>query len=157
MPYIDLVILVVVAIFAGKGYVKGFFNEFLTFLGFVVAIFLSTNLYGPIGTWFSKMLGVGAGLGRFAAFLLIFLLTTFGFASVGIMLSKGAKKLDLTGANRALGAAFGGAKGFLAVGVILAVIVKGAVSPKVAAGVKGSFFAPYAIEFFKKLMDVIQL
>lgn len=157
MPYVDLLILVVVAVFAGKGFVKGFLNEFLTFLGFVVAVFFGTNLYGPVGTWLAKTLGVGAGLGRFAAFVVVFLGITFGFAMVGSALSKGAKKLDLTGANRALGAGFGGAKGALAIGVILAVIGKGAISPALTAAVKGSFFAPYIQKFFQAALEMLEL
>jgi membrane protein required for colicin V production len=155
MPYIDIFILVVVAVFAGKGYFKGFFNEFLTFIGFIIAFFMATNIYKGLGNWIGGLLHISQGLGRFVAFLLIFLVIVFAFTALGSMLSQGAKKLKVTGTNRLLGAVFGAAKGLLSVGVLVTVISRGAFSPGMAAGVKSSFLAPLTVEFFDRAMNLI--
>jgi len=157
MPYIDILIVVVVAIFAGKGFYKGFFNEFFTFLGFIIAFFIATNLYHGLGAWIASLLKISLGLGKFAAFLLVFLAIVFAFTAVGAALSKGAKKLKMSGTNRFLGAVFGGAKGILVVGVLVVVMVKGAFSPGLASAVKSSFLAPFTVEFFGKAMALIDL
>lgn len=157
MPYIDILVIVVVAIFAGKGFYKGFFNEFLTFLGFVVAFFIASNLYSPLGNWFASLLKVSQGLGRFAGFLLIFLVIVFAFTALGAALSQGAKKLKVSGTNRLLGGIFGAGKGVLLMGVITVFLVQGAFSPGLSAAVKTSFLAPITVNFFQAAMNVIRL
>ncbi len=157
MPYIDLLILVIIAVFAGKGFVKGFFNEFLTFMGFIVAFFISTNLYKPVGGLIASLLHISQSFGRFAAYLILFLSIVFAFAVVGRMLSKGAKKLNVSGVNRTLGAVFGGAKGALGIGVILTVLMKGAVSPGLSAAAKNSVLTPFVIRFFDEAMKLFSL
>jgi membrane protein required for colicin V production len=155
MPYIDILIIVVVAIFAGKGFYKGFFNEFLTFLGFIVAFFIATNVYTAAGIWLASFLKVSAGLGKFAAFLIVFLSIVFAFAALGSALSQGAKKLKVSGTDRTLGALFGAAKGMMAIGVVVTLMLKGSFSPGMASAAKGSFLAPLAVEFFDKAMNLI--
>jgi membrane protein required for colicin V production len=150
MPYVDLVIVVVILIFSGKGFIKGFFNEFLTFLGFIVAFFFSTNMYKEFGTLISSILGVSQSLSRFVAFLIIFLIIIFAFAAAGHLLSKGAKKLKVGGMDRTLGAVFGAAKGALLIGVILTVLYSGNAP-------SGSFLAPFVTHFFDQAMNIIDL
>ena len=150
MPYVDLIIVVVILIFAGKGFVKGFFNECLTFAGFIAAFFLATNTYKGFGALVSSTLGVSQSLGSFAAFLIVFLIIVFAFAAAGHLLSKGAKKLKVGGMNRTLGALFGAAKGTLLVGVILSFIFKDAAP-------SGSFLAPFVTHFFDQAMTLIDL
>ena len=154
---IDIIILVVVAVFAGKGFYKGFFNEFLTLLGFVLAFVAASKFYGILGDKIQVFLKVSPGLGKFAAYLLIFLPIVFLFAMLGNLLSQGAKKLKVSGTNRLLGGAFGAAKGTMLVGIVVVFILKQGrdIHPGLAASVKGSTLAPYVGEFFNKAMDLI--
>ncbi|MCZ7587131.1 MAG: CvpA family protein [Deltaproteobacteria bacterium] len=158
MPsYVDLFILVVIAIFAIKGFFKGFFVEFFSFLGFFVAFFIATNLYNGLGAWVASILKVSFGLAKFAAFLLVFLAIVFAFAAVGVALSKGAKKLKLSGTNRFLGGVFGAAKGALAVGVMVLVLAKGNIAPGFEAEVKKSTVARVAVAVFDRTMALVDL
>lgn len=150
MPYVDLIIVVVIIIFAGKGFVKGFFNECLTFFGFIAAFFFATNMYKGFGALIASLLGVSQGMGRFAAFLIIFLIIIFAFAAAGHLLSKGAKKLKVGSVDRTLGAVFGAAKGALLIGVILTLIYKGQAP-------SGSYLAPYITHFFDQAMNLLDL
>ncbi len=150
MPYVDLIILVVIVIFAGKGFVKGFFNECFTFLGFIAAFFFSSNVYKGFGALLSGLLGVSQGMGRFAAFLIVFLIIIFAFAAAGHLLSKGAKKLHVGGMDRTLGAVFGAAKGALLIGVIITFIFQGKTP-------SGSFLAPFITSFFNQAMNILDL
>ncbi|MBZ0270426.1 CvpA family protein [bacterium] len=157
MPYVDILIVIVVGVFAAKGFFKGFFNEALTLVGFIVAFFFATNVYGGLGGFVAGLLGISAGLAKFVAFLAVFLAIVFASAALGSVLSQGAKVLALSGMNRFLGSLFGAAKGFIAVGVIAAVMMEGAISPGLAAVVNSSFLAPIAIDVFDQVMSVINI
>jgi len=157
VPYIDLLIAVVIVIFAGKGFVKGFFVEALTFAGFFVALFVTANLYKPLGAIIADLLSVSASVASVIVFIVLFVLITFAFSFAGRMLTKATKKLKLSGLNRFFGLVFGAAKGAFACGVVLAVMMEKNIIPSLTAKAKASVLAPPLTDFANWLLGVLNL
>jgi membrane protein required for colicin V production len=158
VPYIDLLIVVVLALFAGTGFWKGFFVEALTFVGFFVALFVTLLVYQPLGAMIAGLLKLSHP--RFAqvlCFIILFILITFGFSLVGQMLTKATKKLRLSGLNRAFGAVFGGLKGAFLCGVFLAVIVEKNLFTSLTAHAKDSLLAPLLMKLANWMLDLFHL
>jgi len=58
MNFVDLIILVVVALFLYLGYLRGFIRDFLDLLALVGAIFLASVTYGGVGLWLNKTVAI---------------------------------------------------------------------------------------------------
>lgn len=157
MPYVDLVIAVVIFIFAGKGLVKGFFVEVLTFVGFIVALFIMANFYKELGGWVGSLFSLNAKILSVVVFIVGFILITFAFGLVGNLLTKATKALKLSGLNRAFGGVFGAAKGAFACGIFLAVITEQKLFASLVAKAEGSLLAPYLIKFANELLKLLDL
>lgn len=157
MPYLDLLIAIAILVFAGKGFVKGFFVEVLTFVGFFVALFVTANLYKPIGEWIASFLSLNPKILSVIAFVALFVLITFAFSFVGNMLTKATKKLKLSGLNRFFGFVFGAAKGAFIGGILLAVILEKGISATIKAQAKDSILAPPLVDFANWLLAVLDI
>jgi len=157
VPYVDLLVAVVILIFAGKGLVKGFFVEALTFLGFIVALFIMANFYKELGNWVGAFFSLNAKILSVVVFIVGFILITFAFGLVGNMLTKATKALKLSGLNRAFGGMFGAAKGAFACGIFLAVITEQKLFASLVAKAQESMLAPYLIEFANGLLKLLDL
>jgi membrane protein required for colicin V production len=155
VPYLDLVIAAAILVFAGKGFVKGFFVEALTFGGFFVALFVTANLYTVVAHVVATMLSLKSeNIIKVVVFVLLFVLTTFFFSLVGQMLTKATQKLNLSGLNRFFGFVFGAAKGAFVCGILLAVALEH--YPQWAATIKASVIAPKLALFANKLLDLLK-
>jgi len=154
VPYLDLLIAAAILVFAGKGFVKGFFTEALTFCGFFVALFVTANVYKVLGHLLATMLSFNEKVLSVVAFVLLFVLITFFFSLVGRMLTKATKKLHLGGLNRFFGLLFGAAKGAFVCGILLAVTREH--YPPLAAKVDASAIAPHLASFANWLLQLVQ-
>ncbi|NLH47077.1 MAG: CvpA family protein [Myxococcales bacterium] len=143
MPYIDLLIIVIVLIFAGKGFWKGFFNEALTFVGFFVALFVTAAAYRPLGQMLAGLLNFNPPLSSVIVFVLLFILITFAFGLAGQVLTKATKKLKLSSLNRTFGAVFGGLKGAFICGIFMAVLMEKKLFVSLTGPIQNSALAPY--------------
>ncbi len=155
MPYLDLLVAAAILVFAGKGFVRGFFIEALTFAGFFVALFVTANLYKVVGSILASVLSSSrVSLWSVVVFVLLFVLTTFLFSLAGQMLTKATKKLNLTGLNRFFGMLFGAAKGAFVCGILLAVVQEH--YPPWAAKIQASAIAPLLASASDKLLNLLQ-
>lgn len=128
MGIIDIILLVIIGIFAIKGVLKGLILEIFGLLALVVGYFVSYN-YSHV---FAKpVLALGfsdkasGALGYVLAFLIAYILTVI----VGNVLSKAFKEINLGWLNRGGGLVFGGLKSAVILGLILSAVVT-AIPPK---------------------------
>ena len=154
---IDLLIAVVLIIFMGKGFVKGFFLEALTFVGFFVALFVAANMYKPAGQILAQYLHFNQKVLSLVILIGLFVMVTFAFALAGRMLTKVTQKLKLTGLNRFFGAVFGGAKGAFICGLVLAALTESQVMASFTVSIRQSVLAKPLAEFANQLLDLLAL
>ena len=111
MNWVDLILLVVLAMFGLRGFFRGLFREILSLAGFIIG-FLVAARYGDVAAQYvaqhwklSPLLLKGSG------FVAIFFVIYFGFNLAGWLLHRSEKMLFLKTINRAGGIALGIGKG----------------------------------------------
>jgi membrane protein required for colicin V production len=156
VPYlIDLIVLVVIVVFAAKGYFKGFWNEALTFAGFMIALVVAAALYKPLGQFVASLLQFKSSTGvSVVMFILLFIAVSYAFALGGQTLTKVTQKLELSDVNRVLGAGFGGLKGAFICGVILAVLIEKHLLGGLTVHAQKSILTPYLVTGADKLLKM---
>jgi membrane protein required for colicin V production len=114
MAWLDYVVIGVFAVSMFLGAWRGLVREVVAILGWVIA-FLAANLFaGPLGPEMPSAIP-SAELRVAAAFVAIFIGSLILSSLAGLLLSKLVKAVGLGGTDRALGAAFGAARGLLLV------------------------------------------
>ena len=157
MPYTDIIILAIFIFFVAKGWLKGFFVEFFTFVGLIVAAFSSVMIYQSFGAVAADLMGISDKLAKGILFLAAFVLIAFLFGFIGRALHKKSEDLELTQMNRTLGAIFGAGKGALVSGVFVLILAKNPVASGLAKVLNnGSFFAGYALDFAQWIIDMAE-
>ena len=157
MPYLDIFILAVVCFFIVKGWIKGFFLEFFTLVGFVVASIATMIFNDPFGSTLASIIGAPEKICRGVTALLLFLAISFGFGMIGRSLGKATEKMELTHINRTLGMLFGAAKGILGCGVVVIVLTRLPISAKLGEMlVKTSFFCSLAFDITDKVLQFLK-
>lgn len=82
MNYIDLIILVAVALFAYMGYLRGFIRDTLDLLALLIAIAMAILFYTKVGGWLSGWTSLSAGLSGTVAFFLIWFASMFVYYAI---------------------------------------------------------------------------
>jgi len=114
MTWLDYAVMGVFAASLVIGAWRGLVREVLSILGWVIA-FLAANLFaGPLGPEMPQAIP-SPELRVAAAYVAVFAGSLMVTALVGLLLSKIVKAAGLGGADRALGALFGAARGLLIV------------------------------------------
>jgi uncharacterized protein YkwD/uncharacterized membrane protein required for colicin V production len=80
--WIEIVIVVVVGVFAMQGYVRGFALWVLDIIGLIAAILLAFRFYGPVSEFLGSI-GVPLEFQMVAAFLLVFFVVQFAMIILG--------------------------------------------------------------------------
>ena len=114
MAWLDYV---VIGVFAGStalGAWRGLVREVLSILGWVIAFLAANLLAGPLGPEMPQEIPTPE-LRVAAAFAAVFFCSLILTSLAGLLLSKLVKAVGLGGTDRALGAAFGAARGALIV------------------------------------------
>ena len=114
MAWLDYV---VIGVFAGSmalGAWRGLVREVLSILGWVIAFLAANLLAGPLGPEMPRAIPTEE-LRVAAAFVAVFVASLILTSLTGLLLSKLVKAVGLGGTDRALGAAFGAARGLLLV------------------------------------------
>lgn len=122
MSVIDIVLLIIIGVFAVKGLFKGLIAEVFGILGLILGYVLSFQIYTPIGKIIESF-GVNSKVASSTAFVLSFLLIYIGIFFLGKILSKFFKTIKLGWADKTFGFMFGGAKAAVIISIILSLLV----------------------------------
>lgn len=161
MPVTDIVILVIVGLFAVKGLFKGLVNEVFGLLGLILGYILSFQFYislSAIYTYLGVPENISRGLGFVTAFLLIYIIIFVA----GKLLSRFFKAIQLGWADKSGGFAFGAFKSAVITGLALSFLltltpVNSAFSKNVrksAISKRLIKITPYVFEMLNKLPEV---
>jgi len=118
MNWIDAAVLIILAISAITGFVKGFVRELASLAGFVLGIYLSLRYAGTIERILFDVTGANTSLLYFLAFGLCFILVVIFVYLLGKSIEKVVKIAALGFLNRLGGAFFSIAKSLLFIAVI---------------------------------------
>ncbi|MGH7818068.1 MAG: CvpA family protein [Candidatus Binatia bacterium] len=109
--WVDLILLVVVALSGLRGFFRGLFREALSVAGLVVGFMVAVAYDQPVASYIAGYWQVSPLVLKGSAFVAIFFLVYFVFSLVGWLLHRSEKLLFLKTLNRGGGIAIGVGKG----------------------------------------------
>lgn len=107
MGLVDILILVVLAVFLIKGLLRGLLKEICSLLGLVLGGVFAFTFHLPLARFLQDSAGLPAQVSVWAAFLAVFLGVVIIFAVLGFVLHRFVKIILLGGVNRLAGGIFG--------------------------------------------------
>ncbi|UOD34295.1 CvpA family protein [Deferribacteraceae bacterium V6Fe1] len=122
MEITDIVLLIIIGVFAVKGLLKGLISEVFGILGLILGYVVSFQIYMPIAK-FLKNVGVSDKVSGALGFVLAFLMIYILLLVVGKLLAKFFKVIKLGWADRTFGAIFGALKSAVILSIILSVVI----------------------------------
>ncbi len=136
MNWIDIIIIILLAVAVGIGFKKGLVQEIVGIIALVIAFFLALKLHLVAATMLTKMIsGLPKHIAPTVGFVTVFLVVFLAITVVGWILSKIIKATPLDLADKIGGMVIGLVKGALIISVILLLLA----------------LAPLPKEFNKKL------
>ena len=122
MNYLDIIIAVVLGLFAWKGFRKGLIIEVVTLLAFGIGIWGAMHFSDFTAAHLQDVMEVNPKYLNTMAFVLTFILLVVGVNLLGKALTQVVKALNLSFWNKLGGAVFGAAKGVLLFSILLMVM-----------------------------------
>jgi membrane protein required for colicin V production len=124
MTGFDIIVLLVVAVAAVGGFLRGFVQEMLSLLAWGVTILAIHNLHTPLYDWLLPLIGNAAGAATLA-FALLLLIPYAGMKLIAGRLGEKSRSSLLGPIDRVLGFGFGAIKGAIVVTCAFAILVLG--------------------------------
>ena len=147
--WLDIVLLVILAITLILGCIKGLVRQFVGILAVIIGMILALTFYHSIGTFYRPLVS-NDSIAHFLGFLSVFFIFLLLGWLVSRMFSK-AMKGPFKFLNHVLGGFFGLLKGTLICGIIVFALLVFAVNTK---ALEGSMIAPSCL---KMTMAVVHL
>ncbi|RMF56761.1 MAG: CvpA family protein [Calditrichaeota bacterium] len=153
--YLDYIIVSVVAVFAVKGLVKGFFQEVFGLVGLVVALMLSTKYMSNTAHWIDRWLTVPPAVSTLLGFVVIFGGVVLAAQVLSHLLQKVARAAFLGWLEKLSGAAVGFLKGAVVMSLLLLLISILPFGDLIVPGQKESRLFLPTRNFAPRLFDLI--
>lgn len=118
MNWLDILILVVIALSALFGVTRGLVREALSLGGWVLSTWVALEFSPWLSTTLASVISI-VSLRFFLAFVLLFIVTLVLAAILNNLISQAVRKSSLNGTDRALGGLFGMLRGVVLVGVLV--------------------------------------
>ena len=147
MNWLDIVIVAVMLFSVLFAVNKGFSREMIGLIATLFGVILGLWFYGTAGAWMQPYVS-SAGVANFVGFLIVFIVVLIVGGLLGWAVSKVLRSVGLSWLDRALGAAFGIARGLLACVALVLILTAFAPGSSAAAppsAVVQSRLAPYVI------------
>jgi len=152
---IDPILLVLLSLFAVRGYFKGLFREGFSLLGLFIGFMVAVRYDEPVAAlwmhiWESSLLVVKA-----VTFVALFFVVYFIFSLAGWLLHRSAKLFFLDAVNRVGGVLLGTGKGAAILALILFSLGSSPLMPqKTRQRLDQSYLAPPLYQFAQGLIQV---
>jgi membrane protein required for colicin V production len=124
MTGFDIIVLLIVAVAAVGGFMRGFVQEILSLLAWAVTILAIHNLHTPLYDWLLPKIGNASGAATLA-FALLLLIPYAGMKLIAGRLGGKSRASMLGPIDRVLGFGFGAIKGAIVVTCAFAILVLG--------------------------------
>jgi len=154
MNWVDIVLLIILAVFVLRGISRGLFRESFALAGVFFGLVLAINRYVALGAVISSEISVfSIRIASLIAFVLIFvgiaLLGTF----LGIALHSISRRLIARSLDQGGGVLFGLAEGAVVCSVILLLVSVSPLSGRASEWIKGSMLAPHLMKVGPSIYD----
>jgi membrane protein required for colicin V production len=157
MNFFDGIIIAITLILAVKGYLNGIVKEVAGLVGIIGGLFLASKLFHSTGVYINSNLfeipnkSAVDLVGFITVFVGFWLLSVF----IGFLIAKILKISALGALDRILGFIFSGAKFFLLVSIITAMLYQVAfVREKMESYTKNSFIYPVLVKTGKTIINI---
>lgn len=167
MYWLDILIIVILALFLFSGIKRGFFWEIAGLAGMVVGVLLALNLSDDLTRFLQRSFDIPSSLLFAASLFLVFILSLVGFRLLAWGLTKMVKRTPLSSINRLAGGVFSLLKGIILLSVVLllvllvepfvdlnSVVERSSLGPRIR-GVVPALFA-YTSVFHPKTRDLFE-
>lgn len=124
MTGFDIIVLLVVAVAAVGGFLRGFVQEVLSLIAWAVAILAIHNLHTPLYDWLLPLIGNPTGAATLA-FAMLLLIPYAGMKLIAGRMGQKSRASMLGPIDRVLGFGFGAIKGAIVVTCAFALLVLG--------------------------------
>jgi membrane protein required for colicin V production len=142
LGWLDIGILVVLAMFLIKGVLRGLLKEVCSLLGLILGGVFAFTFHLPLAQFLQDSFHLPAQLCIWGSFLAIFLLMVLLFAVLGFVLNRFVKLVFLGGFNRLAGAIFGIVQGVVILSMILLALNSSVAPDRLRGTVQHSQLAP---------------
>ena len=119
MNWVDLTLIVALALFGLRGYFRGLFREIMSLAGLGVGLVVAARNYETVAAFGQAYWKISPLILKGAAYIAIFFAVYFLFSSIGWLLHRSEKFLFLQTLNRIGGIAVGVGKGAALAALIL--------------------------------------
>lgn len=145
MIFVDVVVILVLLVFAVKGMLRGLVNELSSLLGLALGSWLAFHYYTNFATLLSGIFPLPGALSGFLGFMGILLLTGIVSHIIGNVVTVALRLIMLGGVNRLGGILLGAAEGVLLVSLFCYAatthFMPVSVAQKITASESARFFA----------------
>lgn len=119
MNYLDIIIGIILIIFALGGLKNGIIREAFSLVAFIVGIYGAFKLSDWAGSWLGKLINVSPEWMSVISFIVVFIALALLISWLGKLLSDLFASLNLGFVDKLGGLVFGVAQGFLLIGVLI--------------------------------------
>ena len=119
MNYLDIIIGIILIIFAIGGLRNGIIREAFSLVAFIGGIYGAIKLCDMVGQWLGKLINVSSDMMSVISFIVVFIALVLIINWLGNLIAGVVESISLGFIDKLGGIAFGIAKGFLLVGIII--------------------------------------
>ncbi|MGB2798939.1 MAG: CvpA family protein [Dehalococcoidia bacterium] len=149
MNWLDIVLIVVLALFILSGLIQGFIRTALALAGLIVGIFLAGRYYVAFGNWLPI---ANTNIANIVAFAIIFIAVMVAAVLLAFFLRRIISLIMLGWADKLLGALFGLVLGALFCGAVLTLLTR---FLTIEATVGGSWIATMLLDRFPVVLALL--
>ena len=155
----DLFILGFLAVFIISGFMMGFIRLICWFFGIVIGVWLAGVYYESVARWFITYVKTPENLSRVISFFLIFLLVSKIVSLIFKLLDRLFKILSIIPftktLNRLAGLVLGAIEALLILSVLIFLLSRYSLDPRIDEALKQSKFAPVIVKFIFPLWPLL--
>lgn len=153
MNIIDLILLVLLSLFALRGYFKGLFRESFSLLGLFIGFMMAVRYDEPVAALWANYWEFPLIILKAITFVTLFFLVYFTFSLAGRLLHRCAKFLFLKAVNRVGGVVLGMGKGAAILALIIFFLGSSSLMPQeTRQRIDESYLAPPLYQFAQGLI-----
>lgn len=159
MPYFDIVLVVIIAVFGLLGLFFGLIHTLGSLTGMLLGVFLAARYYEIGANWLISLTGWGGNFPKVVVFIIVFFLINrlvgLVFWVIDKILSIVTKLPFISGINRIMGLVFGVLEGAVGLGIILYFISRFPLGETFMNAFNASRIAPTLVHMAGVLMPLV--